>query len=139
MTAARERVFGDTSYFFACLASLDLRHERALALAARSADEGWDVYTTWDVVSETVTLLRYRAGHPAALAFLDDVRPTLRIVEYGPVVRGEAEAVFRRYGRERRLSWCDAVSFAVITGLLGRIPCLTFDADFRALGLAVLD
>jgi hypothetical protein len=54
-------------------------------------------------------------------------------------VRADAEAVFRQHARARRLSWCDAISFAVINGLLGGIPCLAFDEDFRALGLAVIN
>ena len=50
-------------------------------------------------------------------------------------VRAEAEQIFRRYGRDHKLSYCDAVSFVVVTTLLDDIPSLAFDADFRALGL----
>jgi predicted nucleic acid-binding protein len=94
--------------------------------------------TTWDVMSETVALLRYRRGFVDALAFLTDVRPHLRVVSYGERVRAEAEEIFRRFERDRRLSLCDAVSFVVVTTLLERCPCLAFDEDFRALGLTVL-
>ncbi len=66
------------------------------------------------------------------------VMPTLRMAEYGSRLRVEAEEVFRQYGRERRLSLCDAISFVVITTLLDRPPCLTFDDDFRALGMTVV-
>jgi len=34
---------------------------------------------------------------------------------------------------------CDAISFIVITTLLDGMPCVTFDRDFRALGLTVMD
>ena len=47
--------------------------------------------------------------------------PSLHLVEYGPGLRAEAEALFRRYGRDRRLSWCDAVSVAVTDSASGRI------------------
>jgi len=53
-------------------------------------------------------------------------------------VRAEAVDVFRQYGREHRLSFCDAISFVVVTTLLNQMPCLAFDADFRRLGLTVL-
>lgn len=46
--------------------------------------------------------------------------------------------MFRRYGQDHRLSLCDAISFVVVTTLLGRMPCLAFDEDFRRLGLTVL-
>ena len=131
-------VFGDTSFFFACLEPRDASHARALGLARRVAEGDWVVHTTWDVVSETTTLLRYRSSFAAALAFLSDVKPTLRIADYGTRVRAEAEELFRQYARTRRLSLCDAISFVVITTLLDGPPCLTFDEDFRALGLTVL-
>jgi predicted nucleic acid-binding protein len=94
--------------------------------------------TTWDIISETVTLLRYRRNFQAALAFLNDVKPDLHIVAYGDPVRDEAEQIFRAYARDHRLSFCDALSFLVVTTLLNHAPCLTFDNDFRSLGLTVL-
>jgi len=137
--ARPDHVFGDTSFFFACLEPLDASHQRALEMARRVADRRWVVHTTWDVVSETTTLLRYRSSFAAAVSFLSDVKPTLRMAEYGSRVRVEAEEIFRQYARERRLSLCDAISFVVITTLLDRPPCLTFDDDFRALGLTVVN
>lgn len=95
-------------------------------------------FTTWDIVGETVTLLRYRKGFRPALTFLEEVKPNLTIVEYGQRVRDEAEHIFRRHGRSRRLSFCDAVSFVVVTTLLDHMPSLAFDGDFQALGLTVL-
>ena len=96
------------------------------------------MWTTWDVVSETVTLLRYRVSHASALAFVDALYPRLRLAEYGAEVRAQALDVFRRYGRDHRLSLCDAVSFVVVTTLLERMPCFAFDEDFRRLGLTVI-
>ena len=93
---------------------------------------------TWDIVSETFTLLRYRAGFRSALIFLEEIKPNLKISEYGQQVRDEAEQIFRRRGRNRRLSFCDAISFVVVKTLLDDMPCLAFDRDFSALGLAVM-
>lgn len=132
------RVFCDTSYFYACADAHDAYHRAAVALAGEAASCGTQLWATWDVVGETVTLLRYRHSWAAAVRFLDDVRPALHIVEYGAEVRAEAEQVFRRLGRDHRLSLCDAISFVVITTLLDRAPCLAFDEDFRRLGLTVL-
>jgi len=81
---------------------------------------------------------RWRRSHREALAFLSDIKPNLHAVDYGDSVRGEAEQIFRRYGRDRKLSFCDAVSFVVVTTLLDDIPSLVFDEDFRALGLIVI-
>lgn len=131
-------VFCDTSFFYACLDPKDANHVRAGRLVAESASTGTTFYTTWDIISEAVTLLRYRRNAQASLAFLSDVKPGLRIVAYGDRVREEAEQMFRTYARDYRLSYCDAISFIVVTMLLDHAPCFTFDEDFRRLGLTVL-
>lgn len=132
------RVFCDTSFFYACLDPSDRHHIRAGELVSEAATSRCQFLTTWDVVSETATLLRYRCSMSAARSFLTEVRPTLHLVPYGDGAREEAEEIFCRYGEDRRLSFCDAISFVVVTTLLGEPPCLSFDRDFRSLGLTVL-
>lgn len=131
-------VFCDTSFFYACLDPKDANHRRARLLVEESASSGTTWCTTWDIISETVTLLRYRRHFQAALAFLSEVTPELRIVTYGDRIREEAVQMFATYGRDHRLSFCDAISFVVVTSLLDHLPCVTFDDDFRGLGLHVL-
>ena len=72
-------VFCDTSFFYACLDPKNVNHARARVLVDESASAGTAFHTTWDIVSETATLLRYRRNFQAALAFLSDVKPGLRI------------------------------------------------------------
>lgn len=136
--ALPSRLFCDTSFFYACLDPKDANHDRAEGLTDDAATSGVAFLTTWDVVSETVTLLRYRKGFRPALTFLEEVKPNLIVVEYGQGFRDEAEQIFRRRARRRRLSFCNAISFVVITTLLDQMPSLTFDEDFQALGLTVL-
>jgi predicted nucleic acid-binding protein len=69
---------------------------------------------------------------------LTEVKPRLHTVNYAESVRTEAEQIFRQYGRDHRLSFCDAISFVVVTDLLDHMPCLAFDEDFRGLGLTVI-
>lgn len=132
------QVFCDTSFFSACLDPADANHGRAKEIIAEAAASGSILCVTWDIVSETVTLLRYRRNFQAALAFLTEVKPGLRIIPYGDRVRSEAEQVFQRYGRDHRLSFCGAISFVVVTTLVDHMSCLAFDQDFRELGLTVL-
>lgn len=132
------RLFCDTSFFYACFDRSDVNHQQAKAMVEEVATARVALSTTWDIISETVTLLRYRRNFQAAMAFLTEVKPQLRIVSYSDLVRSEAEQIFRQYGRDHRLSFCDAISFVVVTTLLGHIPCLAFDEDFRGLGLTVV-
>lgn len=132
------RLFCYTSFFYACLDPNDTHHHRAEELTADAVASTVGFVTTWDIISETVTLLRYRLGFRPALRFLEEIKPHLTIIEYDPNTRQEAERIFRQRGRSRRLSFCDAISFIVVTTLLDNIPCLAFDRDFRALGLTVI-
>lgn len=132
------KLFCDTSFFYACLDPRDVNHARATELVAETAAVRATLHTTWDVVSETATLLLYRRHFQAAHAFLTELKPHLQVVSYGDRVRDEAGQVFLRYGRDHRLSFCDAISFVVVTTLLEDVPCLAFDEDFRSLGLSVL-
>ena len=108
------RLFCDTSFFYACLDPHDTNHDRAEELTADAVSSAATLIATWDIVSETVTLLRYRIGFRPALTFLDEVKPNLTIVDYGQRVRDDAERIFRQRGRSRRISYCDAISFVVV-------------------------
>jgi predicted nucleic acid-binding protein len=132
------RLFCDTSFFYACLDPSDVNHDRASELVDQATSSRSEFLTTWDIVSETATLLRYRCSFTSAWTFLSEVKPTLEIIRYGDGTRVEAEEIFRIYGQDHRLSFCDAVSFVVVTTLLNDAPCLAFDRDFRGLGLTVL-
>ncbi len=133
-----DRVFCDTSFFYACLDTQDTHHARARTLVEEATTARVLFYSTWDIVSETVTLLRYRCNYARALAFLDYVKPTLRLVAYDEAVRTHAEEVFRQRGQDHQLSWCDTISFVVVTTLLDDMACFSFDRDFKQLGLTVL-
>lgn len=132
------RLFCDTSFLYSCLDPNDVWHGRAIELATEATDAEVILSSTWDVISETTTLLCYRKSFQTALRFLHNVKPALDIVLYGETIHTMAEEIFRLRGGNRRLSFCDAVSFIVVTTLLDNIPCLSFGEDFQALGLTVL-
>lgn len=129
--------FADTSFFYAALDARDRDHRSARRLAAAIRSRGIAVVTTWEVVVETVTLLRHRYSFQGAKTFIDVVLPRLNVVYASTSERAEALAVFGRLGRDRRLSLCDALSY-VIVRRLGFPPCLAFDEDFAAMGLTVV-
>jgi len=95
-------------------------------------------WTTWDVISETVTLLLYRFNAKAAIRFLDEIKPSLHIVYYDDSIRQEAEQVFRLFIRDKKISFCDAISYVVVKTILKDIVCHSFDEDFSLLGLTVI-
>ncbi|MEW6571445.1 MAG: PIN domain-containing protein [Nitrospirota bacterium] len=137
MIPPQNKVFCDTSFFFASLAPDDSNYERAGELLELCKENSVTFYTTWDVVSETITLLRYRASYRLAVEFLESIKPSLSIVNYNDSVRRAAEEIFKKLSKDKRISFCDAVSYVVVTHILDNIPCFSFDGDFRSLGLTV--
>ncbi len=132
------QAFGDTSFFFACLYPRDVNFKRAGEILEEAASQEIILWTTWDIISETATLLLYRFHAKAAIRFLDEIKPTLQIVEYDESVRQEAERIFRLLSKDKRLSFCDAISYVVVKTVLDDISCLSFDEDFSRLGLIVV-
>ncbi len=133
-----DRVFCDTGFLYASLARGDRHYDRAGELLEECRTQRIQMFSTWEVVSETVTLFTYRLHPQAAVQFLDTIKPDLALVPVTQAVLSEAEQVFRRRAKTRRLSFCDAISFVVVTALLDNMPCLSFDGDFKALGLTVI-
>jgi predicted nucleic acid-binding protein len=132
------RAFCDTSFFFASLYPKDINHERAGEILKDALDQEITLWTTWDIVSETITLLLYRFNSKAPIQFLDEIKPVLNIVYYDDSVRKEAERIFRLFTRDKKLSFCDAISYVIVKTVLKNIVCLSFDEDFINLGLTVI-
>jgi predicted nucleic acid-binding protein len=132
------RAFCDTSFFFGSFYPKDVNYRRAGQILQKALEEEIALFTTWDVISETATLLLSRFNSTAAIRFLDDLKPLLNVVLYDDSVRQEAERVFRLLIRDKRISFCDAISFVVVKTILDDISCLSFDEDFSRLGLTVI-
>jgi predicted nucleic acid-binding protein len=134
----RRQAFCDTSFFFAALYPKDVNYQRAGRLLEEALAQEVSLWTTWDIISETATLLLYRFNARAALRFLDEMKPSLQIVYYDESVREEAERVFRLFTKDKKLSFCDAISYVVVKTILQDVNCLSFDEDFIRLGLNVI-
>lgn len=132
------QAFCDTSFFFAALYPKDVNYQRAGELLEEALSQEVFLWTTWDIISETATLLLYRFNARAALRFLDELKPFLQVVHYDESVREEAERVFRLFAKDKKLSFCDAISYVVVKTILQDVNCLSFDEDFIRLGLNVI-
>jgi predicted nucleic acid-binding protein len=123
--------FADTSFWFALQERRDRHHEEAKALVRARVGR---VCVSNHVVGETWTLLRRRAGHAAAVGFIDRLArlPDVEVVHVDAVVEADAWRWLRRHD-EREHSFVDATSFAVMRRRRIR-EALAFDDDFTAAG-----
>ena len=129
-------IFVDSSFWIAQRLSRDAHHADSVALEERHG-RGLLV-TSSAVVAETWTFLRRRAGHPAALEWLDRVAAAqdLRVERIDAAMEDEAWGWLRVHD-ERSYSFVDATSFALMRKL--RIDeALAFDGDFAAAGFVEL-
>lgn len=131
-------LFCHTSFFYAALDKRDRDHLEAIKLAKSIQKKQIPLFTTWEVIVETVTLLRYCYSYQGAITFIDRVLPRLNIFYIDSDIRAKALLAFRKLSRDKEISLCDAISYIVVSEHLNFIPCLAFDEDFNRLGLTVL-
>jgi uncharacterized protein len=125
-------IFVDTSFWVALTNRRDPRHAEATSLLG--AHQNDRLITTNDVRGETWTFLRRRAGHIAAVRFLDALltSPRLELLRVSELTETEADSWLRRRD-DREFSWVDATSFATMRKLRV-IQAFAFDGDFSAAG-----
>lgn len=87
---------------------------------------------------ETWTFLGRRAGHRAAVSFLDmlGASPRVQLLRVSEAVEADAETWLRRRD-DREFSWVDATSFATMRKLRAT-EAFAFDGDFAAAGFTEL-
>jgi predicted nucleic acid-binding protein len=129
-------IFADTSFWVGLRNRRDLHHAEATALLRRHAASG--LITSNQVRGETWTYLRRKAGHAAAVGFLDSLEHTVRVQVVAIDARHEAAALhWLRLHDEREYSFVDASSFVLMTDLR-MTEALAFDGDFAAAGFVEL-
>jgi uncharacterized protein len=129
-------IFVDTSFWIALRNGRDPAHEQATELLSRHGRS--QLVTSNHVRGETWTFLRRRAGHGAAVEFLDSLERSelVRVEHLTSEIERRALHWLRRRD-ERAYSFVDASSFALMTSLRIR-EALAFDGDFSAAGFTEL-
>ncbi len=124
----------DTSLWYATADDRDPNHHEAVLLLATPRRPF--ATTNW-IFGETVTLVRGRLGHKAAVALGARLlhRPGLRIALVQHEDEQTAWRIFQQY-RDKDFSFTDCTSFAVMRRL--RISnALAFDRHFQQMGFRV--
>ena len=113
-------------------------HARAVELLREADRADARLCTIWECIGESLTVVGRHFGHRPAAALADGIRD-LTIVGADVSHRLQALADFKRLSRGRRtLSFVDVLCAVVIRQELDGDPALSFDRDFRALGLTVI-
>lgn len=132
------QIFCDTSFFYSMLDITDRYYAEVKKWVQEIKESNITLITTWDVISETLTLFITRKKYSLSLLFLEEVDPIIKKIEYSNTLREEAIKTFKKFNKDAIFSFCDCLSYQVIRDLLDDIPALSFDDDFKKMGLTVL-
>lgn len=130
-------VFCDASFFIALFSKKDTKHKRALELFKEIREYRIAIHTSWFVISEAMTILRYKYGYSEALTFNQSI-DLYRIVQTRESQHHQAIAMFNLFSKDRKISFVDSLSRIIITADLNNIPAISFDSDFKAMGLTTI-
>jgi predicted nucleic acid-binding protein len=131
------RVFVDTSAYFALANERDINHHQAATTAARLRRESSRLYTTNFILAETHALLLSKLGRRTAFRVLAEIdRSDAFIVRVAAGDERQARVLLARYD-DKDFSLTDATSFVVMDRLrIGQ--AFTFDHDFAQYGFSIL-
>jgi len=132
-----DAVYCDASFFIALFSKKDSKHKRAFKLFREIKENRIIIHSCWFIISEAMTVLLYRYGYSEALTFNQSV-DLYRIFHSTESQHHQAIALFNLFGKDRKISFVDALSHVLISGELNNMPALSFDRDFRALGLTTI-
>lgn len=128
-------IFVDTCAWYALVDSDDSDHKAAAAFLTANT---MPLITTNFIFSETVTLIRYRIGHEAALSFGQKVQESnfVRVIAVTPADEERAWDIFSKY-RDQDFSFVDCTSFSVMERMK-LSTAFGFDRHFSVMKFAVV-
>ena len=132
-----DEVYCDASFFVALFSKRDTKHKRALQLFKEIKENRILIHTSWFIISEAMTVLLYRYGYSEALTFNQSI-DLYRVYHSTESQHHQAIALFNLFGKDRKISFVDALSHVLISGERKNMPALSFDEDFKTLGLTTI-
>ncbi len=132
-----EKVFIDTSAFYALMDRSDSYHQSASRLWTHFLDKGYELKTSNYVTVETLALLQNRLGFEAADLWSRDVLGIVESIWIHEVLHNLAFEIWLSLGR-RKLSLVDCASFVVMRHVKVE-KVFGFDKHFTEHGFDVLN
>src|SRR5260221_13983181 len=133
-----ERMFVDTSAYFALADVSEAKHVAALGAGQRFGHEAAEFYTTNFIAAEMYALVLTRVGRATAIRMLDRLyASSTRIVRATEGDETRAREILR-HNQDKQYSYVDAISFAVMQRLHIRLAW-TYDQHFAQFGFSQVE
>ncbi len=134
----RNTLFVDTGAWYALADSSDQYHDEAVKIYPGLLGNYHPLKTTNLIVAETHILIRRCIGYQAAIAFLENIASSPRVVKIysDSMLEERAESTLRQY-QDQDFSYIDAVSFVVMKQY-GITEAFSFDKHFVTAGFTLI-
>ena len=131
------RLFVDTSAWLALNDRNDQHHNKATAKSAEIKRQKIELITSEYIIDESITLIRYRVSHKAAVIFGDSLinSSIVRIIDVTGEDRIKAWEMFKKY-EDKEISFTDCISFVLMKNLKLH-KAFTFDEHFKQMGFEI--
>jgi len=131
------RLFVDTSAWLALNDRNDQYHSKAAAKSAEIKRHRIELITSEYVLDESITLIRYRVSHQAAVIFGNSLLNSniVRVEDVSAEDRFKAWEMFKKF-EDKELSFTDCTSFVLMKNLRLQ-KAFTFDEHFRQMRFEV--
>jgi len=132
------RLFADTGAWCALYDRSDIHHARTSAFLKELKRQKAQLITSDYVLDESLTLLRFRAGHKEAVDLGKWVLQSLlvKVINVDEKTWQAAWEMFVRYD-DKAFSFTDCTSFAIMRQL-GLMNAFAFDHNFEQAGFVML-
>ncbi len=108
------KVFIDTGAFLAIADKSDTFHEMAANVFQELAEQKAILYTSNYIIDETITLIRARVNHSAAVAFIKGLEASnIKVLHVTEKDEHSAKEIFIKY-KDKDFSFTDCTSFTLI-------------------------
>lgn len=133
------KVFIDTNIFVALKDKNDSTHTKAVRLTDYLGRQKTELFTSSDVVGETLTVMSRKLGKQTSLAFLKEYKLSSGIKEIfiEEALHEKARELFAKISSPK-ISFIDCSS-AVAMRSEGISIIFSFDRDFKSLGVTLLE
>lgn len=131
------KLFVDTSAWLALNDKNDQYHDKAVVKGSAIKRQKIELITSEYILDESITLIRYRISHQAAIIFGDSLLRSriVRIEDITNEDRFKAWEIFKKYD-DKELSFTDCTSFVLMKNLRLQ-KAFTFDEHFKQMGFEV--
>lgn len=131
------KLFVDTSAWLALNDKNDQYYNEAVGKSLEIKRQRIELITSEYIINESITLIRYRVSHQAAVIFGDSLLSSsiIRIIDVTKEDRVKAWEIFKKY-KDKELSFTDCISFVVMKNLRLH-KAFTFDQHFKQIGFEI--